>query len=99
MNTKYVIWDRISPINGINALYFLQTVPFKGYAGDIILTYGENGSIINIDRKDIMAEGDPYIDPSLPFETFIDLYEKRNELIIQKAKEAMLLEEPQNYGN
>ena len=50
------IWDKETPINNMEASYFLNQNPFKNYSGDIILIYADNGKVSNIECKDILAE-------------------------------------------
>lgn len=53
---QYKIWNRIDNINGVSASYFLTQQPFKNYDGDIILIYGDNGKVVQVERKDILAK-------------------------------------------
>ena len=78
---QYSIWDRTSNINGVPASHFLNQQPFKGYGGEIILIYADNGRVTNVECKDILAE--VYgIDGSIPMEQFMTQYfaklEERN---------------------
>ena len=55
---KYVLWDRVSPINGVQAEHFLNEQPFIGYDGDIILIYADEtgGRVTNVECKDILSQ-------------------------------------------
>lgn len=71
---KYKIWNRTESINGVPASHFLGKAPFKGYTGDIILIYAENGTTVsNVECKDILAQllG---IDRNLPIDNFMSAY-------------------------
>lgn len=70
---QFAIWDRQSTINGVAASHFLNQTPFKGYGGEIILIYADNGRVTNVECKDILAEiyG---IDGSIPTEQFMVQY-------------------------
>lgn len=74
----YEIWDRKSDINGVNANYFLNKKPFKNYVGDIILIKSDNGKVINIECKDILAQVYS-IDFKLELDDFIKQYLKKLE--------------------
>lgn len=71
---QYNLWDKISPINGVNAAHFLNQPPFKGYNGDIILIYADDGTrVTNVECKDILAE--VYgISAALPLNEFMSQY-------------------------
>ena len=51
----YKLWDKKTPINGVEANYFLNKQSFKNYDGDIILIYAENGSVSNVESKEVLA--------------------------------------------
>lgn len=70
---NYELWDRESSINGVEASHFLNNPPFKDYNGDIILIYGENGKVANVECKDILASVYD-IDSTLPLNDFMDAY-------------------------
>lgn len=71
---KYSIWDRQSNINGVNAGHFLSQTPFKGYAGDIILIYADDGgTVTNVECKDILAQLTG-IDRNMPLDEFMAKY-------------------------
>lgn len=86
MVNEYKIWDRISPINGVQASHFLNDPFFKQSQSDIILIIN-NGSVQNIERKDILASiyG---IDENLPLREF---------MLQVEVKQAVT--ESQSYGN
>lgn len=70
---QFTIWDRKSTINGVAASHFLNQSPFKGYDGDIILIYADNGRVTNVECKDILA--DVYgIDKALSMDSFMVQY-------------------------
>lgn len=74
----YEIWNRKSDINGVNANYFLSKKPFKNYMGDIILIKSDDGKVINIECKDILAQ--VYnIDFKLELDDFIKQYLRKIE--------------------
>ncbi len=71
----YKLWDKKTPINGVEASYFLNKQPFKNYNGDIILIYAENGSVSNVESKEVLAF--VYnIDINLPLDEFMVAYEE-----------------------
>lgn len=71
----YTLWDKQTSINGVEASYFLNKEPFKTYKGDIILVYAENGSVSNIESKEVLAL--VYnIDVELPLDEFMVAYEE-----------------------
>ena len=71
----YKLWDKKTPINGVEASYFLNKEPFKTYKGDIILIYAENGSVSNVESKEVLAL--VYnIDVNLPLDKFMIAYEE-----------------------
>ena len=68
---QYKLWDRQSKINGVNAGHFLSQAPFKGYDGDIILIYADDGvTVTNVECKDILAQLTG-IDRNLPLDEFM----------------------------
>ena len=70
---NYKLWNRIDTINGIEASYFLEQKPFKDYEGDIILIYGEDYKISQVECKDILAS--VYgIDKTLSLDKFMTQY-------------------------
>lgn len=71
---QYKLWDKTSPINGVNAAHFLNQSPFKGYNGDIILIYSDDGTrVTNVECKNILAE--VYgISAELPLDEFMTQY-------------------------
>jgi hypothetical protein len=80
---KYELWDRVSPINNVEASYFLNQEPFKSETGDIILIYGDNERVSNVECKSILAS--VYgIDVNLPLDEFMNAYfgklEEQNEV-------------------
>ena len=52
---NYKVWDKTSSINGLEPQHFLSKPPFKNYEGDIILIYGEDDKISQVECKDILA--------------------------------------------
>ena len=71
----YTLWDKQTPINGVEASYFLNKEPFKTYKGDIILIYAENGNVSNIESKEVLAL--VYnINVNLPLDEFMVAYEE-----------------------
>ena len=70
---NYKLWNRIDTINGIEANYFLEQKPFKDYEGDIILIYGKDDKISQVECKDILAS--VYgIDKTLSLDEFMTQY-------------------------
>ena len=70
---NYSLWNRKDTINGKDAKYFLEQKPFKYYEGDIILIYGENDKISQVECKDILAS--VYgIDKTLSLDEFMAQY-------------------------
>lgn len=53
---QYKIWNRTDNINGVDPSHFLNQPTFKNYNGDIILIYGDNGRVSQVERKDILAK-------------------------------------------
>ena len=83
---KYVLWDRVSSINGVQAGHFLNEQPFMGYDGDIILIYADEtgGRVTNVECKDILSQ--IYnIDKSLPLADFMNQYFAVTERINRNA--------------
>lgn len=52
---QYKLWNRTDNINGVAPSHFLNQPTFKNYAGDIILIYGDNGKVSQVERKDTLA--------------------------------------------
>ena len=70
---NYSLWNRKDTINGIEASYFLEQKPFKDYEGDIILIYGKDDKISQVECKDILAS--VYgIDKTLSLDEFMTQY-------------------------
>lgn len=70
---KYKVWNKVEMINGVASSHFLNQTPFKGYTGDIILIYADNGKVSNVECKDILAS--VYgIDKSLSLDAFMTSY-------------------------
>ena len=70
---NYKVWDKTSPINGLEPQHFLSKPPFKNYEGDIILIYGEDDKISQVECKDILAK--VYgIDKTLSLDEFMTQY-------------------------
>lgn len=70
---NYSLWNKKDTINGKEASYFLQQKPFKDYKGDIILIYGKDDKISQVECKDILAS--VYgIDKTLPLDEFMTQY-------------------------
>ena len=80
---KYQLWDKTSPINNVEASYFLSQEPFKSETGSIILIYGDNNRVSNVECKSILASVYD-IDESLPLDEFMTVYfsklEEQNEV-------------------
>jgi hypothetical protein len=70
---KYQLWDKVSPINNVNATHFLSNEPFKSETGNIILIYGSNDRVSNIECKSILASHYG-IDVNLPLDEFMTAY-------------------------
>ena len=70
---KYQLWDKVSPINNVEASYFLNQEPFKSETGDNILFYGDNERVSNVECKSILASVYE-IDESLPLDEFMVAY-------------------------
>ena len=71
---NYSLWNKKDTINGKEANYFLEQKPFKDYEGDIILIYGKDGKISQVECKDILAS--VYrIDKTLSLDEFMAQYE------------------------
>ena len=71
---NYKVWDKTSSINGLEPQHFLSKPPFKDYEGDIILIYGEDDKISQVECKDILAS--VYgIDKTLSLDEFMTQYE------------------------
>lgn len=84
---QYKLWDKKSAINNVPATHFLNQNPFKGYAGDIILIYAENGvTVTNVECKDILAQLTG-IDRNLPIDTFMAQYFAKEEELAKAVSE------------
>lgn len=71
---NYKVWDKTSQINGLEPQHFLSIQPFKDYDGDIILIYGEDGKVSQVECKDILSK--VYgIDKTLSLDEFMAQYE------------------------
>lgn len=71
---QYKLWDKKSNINGVNAGHFLSQAPFKGYDGDIILIYADDGvTVTNVECKDILAQLTGF-DRNMPLDEFMAKY-------------------------
>ena len=70
---NYKVWDKTSSINGLEPQHFLSKQPFKDYEGDIILIYGEDDKVSQVECKDILANiyG---IDKTLSLDEFMTQY-------------------------
>lgn len=53
---NYIVWNKKDRINGVQPSHFLNQEPFKSCDCDIILIYGDNGKVSNVECKDILAE-------------------------------------------
>ena len=70
---NYKVWDKTSSINGLEPQHFLSKQPFKNYKGDIILIYGEDDKVSQVECKDILAT--VYgIDKTLSLDEFMTQY-------------------------
>ena len=70
---NYKVWDKTSSINGLEPQHFLSKPPFKNYECDIILIYGEDYKISQVECKDILAS--VYgIDKTLSLDEFMTQY-------------------------
>ena len=70
---KYKLWNRVDTINGVQPSHFLNQLPFKGYSGDIILIYNDNGKVSNIECKDVLANVYD-LDVTLSLDDFMNAY-------------------------
>ena len=71
---QYKLWDKKSAINNVPATHFLNQNPFKGYNGDIILIYSDDGArVTNVELKDILAKAYG-ISAVLPLDEFMTQY-------------------------
>ena len=93
---NYKIWDKTSSINGLEPQHFLSKPPFKNYEGDIILIYGENGKVSQIECKDILAS--VYgIDKTLSLDEFMTQYfEKLTSIATSEINETSETNETRN---
>jgi hypothetical protein len=81
---KYQLWDRVSPINNVQASHFLNQEPFKSEMGDIILIYGDNNRVSNVECKSILASHYD-IDVNLPLDEFMAAYfSKLEEPVVEE---------------
>ena len=70
---NYSLWNKKDTINGKEASYFLEQKPFKDYECDIILIYGVDDKISQVECKDILAS--VYgIDKTLSLDEFMTQY-------------------------
>ena len=70
---NYKVWDKTSSINGLEQQHFLSKPPFKDYESDIILIYGEDDTVSQVECKDILAS--VYgIDKTLSLDEFMAQY-------------------------
>ena len=70
---NYKVWDKTSSINGLEPQHFLSKPPFKDYKGDIILIYGEDDKVSQVECKDILAT--VYgVDKTLSLDEFMTQY-------------------------
>lgn len=83
---KYILWDRVSPINNVEASYFLSKEPFKSETESIILIYGANERVSNVECKSILAS--VYgIDENLPLDEFMTTYfSKLEETVVEEVE-------------
>ena len=70
---NYKVWNKTSSINGLEPQHFLSKPPFENYEGDIILIYGEDDKVSQVECKDILAK--VYcIDNTLSLDEFMTQY-------------------------
>ena len=70
---NYKVCDKTSSINGLEPQHFLSKPPFKNNEGDIILIYGEDDKVSQVECKDILAS--VYgIDKTLSLDEFMTQY-------------------------
>ena len=82
---NYKVWDKTSSINGLEPQHFLSKQPFKDYKGDIILIYGEDDKVSQVECKDILAT--VYgIDKTLSLDEFMTQYETILNTPIETSK-------------
>lgn len=82
----YKIWNRKDKINGKEASYFLEQLPFKNCTHDIILIYGDNGKVSQVECKEILAK--LYnIDINLPIDEFMAQYQAALETLEVEMEE------------
>ena len=80
---QYKLWDRKETINGKEASYFLNKLPFKKCTHDIILIYAENGKVSQVECKEILAK--VYnIDINLPIDEFMAQYQVALEVEMEE---------------
>lgn len=88
---QYKLWNRIDKINGVAPSHFLNQPTFKNYNGDIILIYGDNGKVTQVENKEVLANiyG---IDVNLSLDNFMAQYftilEEMNKQIEEAQAEA-----------
>ena len=70
---QYQLWDKVSPINNVQASHFLNQEPFKSETGDIILISGDNNRVSAVECKSILASHYG-IDENLPLDEFMTAY-------------------------
>ena len=82
---QYKLWNRQDAINGKEASYFLEQLPFKNCTHDIILIYAENGKVSQVECKEILAK--LYnIDINLPIDEFMAQY----QMVLEPIEEGVL---------
>ena len=70
---NYKVWNKTSSINELEPQHFLSKPPFKNYEGDIILIYGKDDKVSQVECKDILAS--VYgIDKTLSLDEFMTQY-------------------------
>ena len=90
---NYSLWNKKDTINGKEASYFLEQKPFKDYEGDIILIYGVDDKISQVECKDILAS--VYgIDNTLSLDEFMTQYfEKLTQIETSEINETIEINE------
>ena len=93
---NYSLWNRKDTINGKEANYFLEQKPFKDYKGDIILIYGKDDKVSQVECKDILSS--VYgIDRTLSLDEFMTQYfEKLTSIETSKINETSEINETVN---
>lgn len=93
---NYKVWDKTSSINGLEPQHFLSKQPFKDYKGDIILIYGENDKVSQVECKDIL-ESVYGIDKTLSLDEFMTQYfEKLTQIETIEINETSEINEASN---